>query len=181
MVWKEVTEWVCFDISFGITFAGILFEVLLFIAHPEKACSLIIYEFQCLHLLHCPSVRCGSVVKPARCPHHLSLNSVMLVAWSEFMILCPKLWGFGKGGRRGQKVMPLYVGFYSNSGIVLVKLWFGSSWFLWLCFFLRNVKWVTLLGTAHSWLILNRDVCHVGWQHLYLTGDSFVDNKVKSI
>lgn len=135
MFWKKVIEWVCFASGFGITYVGFLLQVLLFIAHPEEACSLLIYEFQWLYLLYCPSVMCGSVVKPTQCPHHSSSDFITLVVGITLWFCAPMLWGLGRGYRRHKNMMPLYyVGFHSNSGIVLIKLWLGSNRFLRLFF-----------------------------------------------
>lgn len=140
LVWKKVIEWVRFASNFGLTYVGFLLQVLPFIAHPEKACSLLVYEFQWLHLLYCPGVMCGSVVKPIQCPHHFSSDFITWVAEITLWFCAQKLWGLRRGQRRAQNSDGYYVGFHSNSGIVLIKLWLGSNWFLRLCFFFRNVK-----------------------------------------
>lgn len=64
-----------------------------------------------------------------------------LGGWELVYDSVPKGSGDLEGEGENRKVMALDVGFYSNSGIVLVKIWLGSSRFLRLWFFfLRNVK-----------------------------------------
>lgn len=131
-IWKEVTDCICFSCNLCVTYVRFLLLGLLFIAHPEKACFLLISDFQCLHLLYCPSVRCGSVVKPTQYPHHFQPEFYKLVRWGLVCDFVSK--GSGdldeKEDRKKEWSLSVLV------SIVTVKLWLGSSWFLRLCFFL---------------------------------------------
>lgn len=185
MVWEAVIDGVPFASSFGVTYVGFLLQVFPFIAHTENSCSLLPYEFHWLHLLHWPSVRCGSVVKPTQHPHHFSSDFVTLVAGITLWFYAQKSGDLEGVRGEHENMMPLYISFHSNTRIVLIKVWLGSNWFLRLRFFLEKceVSYITrscmYLISSFSFLWEKSSfysflLCHIGWLDLYLTGDWFL-------